>query len=149
MRANNQAEQAEAVEKKLLATGAANDPRTFSIFLATRGHQPNLALRLAKAELEARQDIFTRDAIAWAAFRKGDLKTAEDNIQAALAEGTKDGRLFYHAGLIAAAAGKTNQTKTYLSEAKALEQMLLPSEQVSLEQKLAVLPRSQPQISSR
>ena len=149
LRAAGQAEQANAVEKKLLVTGAANDPRTFALFLATRGNQPDLALRLAKAELEARQDIFTRDAIAWAAFRKGDLKTAGDNIKVALSEGTRDGRLFYHAGLIAAAAGKIDESQTYLNEAKALEQMLLPSEQISLEQTLALLPRPNTQVSSR
>jgi len=149
LRAAGQPAEAAAVEKKLQATGAVNDPRFYALFLATRGHQPDLALRLAKAELEARQDIFTRDAIAWAALQKGDLKTAQENIKAALAEGTKDARLFYHAGMIAAAAGQTAETQTYLTQAKSLEQMLMPSERVALEQKLALLPRPHAQVSSR
>ncbi|MEO5717625.1 MAG: tetratricopeptide repeat protein, partial [Chthoniobacterales bacterium] len=149
LRAEGQFEQASAVEKRLLSTGAANDPRTFALFLATRGNQPDLALRLSKAELDTRHDIFTRDAVAWSAFRKGDLKTAQDNIQAALSEGTKDARLFYHAGIIAAAAGQTAEAQTYLNQAKALEQMLMPSERSPLEQKLALFPRPTTQISSR
>ncbi len=149
LRAEGQPEEASVVEKKLFATGTANDPRTFALYLATRGTQTDLALRIAKAELDTRQDIFTRDAVAWAAYRKGDLKTAQENSRAALSEGTKDARLFYHAGIIAAASGQTTESQTYLNEAKALEQMLMPSERTSLEQKLAFLPSPETQVSSR
>jgi len=149
LRAAGQPEQASVVEKKLVATGTANDPRTFALYLATRGTQPDLALRLSKAELDTRQDIFTRDAVAWAAYRKGDLQTAQDNSQAALSEGTKDARLFYHAGIIAAVSGHTTESQAYLNEAKALEQMLMPSERTSLEQQPAFLPRPETQVSSR
>ncbi|MEO8044033.1 MAG: tetratricopeptide repeat protein [Spartobacteria bacterium] len=149
LRANGEAEQASAVETKLRATGAANDPRTYALFLASRGDQLDLALRLAKEEMENRQDIFTRDAIAWTAFAQGDLKTAQDNMEAALSEGTRDGRLFYHAGLIAAASSHAAQAETYLRQAKTLEQTLLPSERKTLELRLALLPRSTSQISSR
>ncbi|MEO7723080.1 MAG: tetratricopeptide repeat protein [Chthoniobacterales bacterium] len=149
LRAAGQPEPASVVEKKLVATGTANDPRTFALYLATRGTQPDLALRLSKAELETRQDIFTHDAVAWAAYRKGDLTTAQENSRAALSEGTKDARLFYHAGIIAAASGQTTESQTYLNEAKALEQMLMPSERTSLEQKLPFLPRPETQVSSR
>src|SRR5438552_6075516 len=46
--------EASAVEAELRQHGAASDPRTFAIFLATRGEFPETALRLAKAELDSR-----------------------------------------------------------------------------------------------
>jgi hypothetical protein len=39
------------VERRLTETGPANDPRSYSLFLATRGREPDVALRLAEEEL--------------------------------------------------------------------------------------------------
>lgn len=128
------------VEKKLLATGQANDPRTLSLFLASRGEKLDLALRLAQEELTNRQDIFTRDALAWAQLAKGNVADAAKNSQLALAEGTQDGRLFYHAAVIASAAGKPEEARKYFAKAGALAQMLMPSERQTLQRKLATLP---------
>ncbi len=149
LRASGKPGEAVAIEKKLQATGTANDPRTFALFLATRGENLDVALRLAKEELTNRQDIFTRDALAWAELAHGDIAAAEADMQKALAEGTKDGRLFYHAGVIAAAAGNTTKAHTFLNQAKDLEQTLMPSERSALENKLALLPHPTTQVSSR
>lgn len=149
LRADGKVTQATAVETQLHNTGVANDPRTYSLYLASRGDHPALALRLAKEELENRRDIFTYDAVAWAELAHGDAPAAEKAIQSALAEGTKDGRLFYHAAVIAAAAGKTADAQTYFTKAKALEQTLMPSERSALEQKIALLSSPQAQVSSR
>lgn len=134
--------EAQTVEKELLATGQANDPRTFSLFLASRGEKLDLALRLAQEELINRQDIFTRDALAWAQLAKGDVADAAKNSQLALAEGTQDARLFYHAAVIASAAGKPEESRKYFSQADTLAQMLMPSERQTLQRKLAALPRA-------
>ncbi|MEO5754781.1 MAG: tetratricopeptide repeat protein [Chthoniobacterales bacterium] len=149
LRASGKSAEAVAIEKKLVATGTANDPRTFALFLVSRGEKIDLALRLAKEELTNRQDIFTRDVLAWTELAHGDLAAAGANMQKALTEGTKDGRLFYHAGMIAAAAGKTTEAHTFLAQAKDLEQTLMPSERSALEHKLALLPRPTTQVSSR
>ncbi len=139
LRTEGRVAEAEAVEKKLRQTGQANDPRTYALFLASRGERLDLALHLAKEELKARQDIFTRDALAWAELANGHLAEAQSNLQLALAEGTKDGRLFYHAGVIEAAADRPDEARKFFQEAKALKQILMPSERAALARKLATL----------
>jgi tetratricopeptide (TPR) repeat protein len=58
--------QAEDVESRLASSGATNDPRTFALYLATRGQRLQQALALAERELDSRSDIFTMDAVALA-----------------------------------------------------------------------------------
>jgi tetratricopeptide (TPR) repeat protein len=120
--------EAENVETDLKRLGAANDPRTLSLYLATRQEDVSTALRLAKAELEVRADVFTLDALAWAWLANGELQQAWSFAQRAVALGTKDARLLLHAGVIGSAAGQTDKAASYLREAAALQQMLLPSE---------------------
>ena len=48
--------------------------------------------------------------------------------QRAVVEGTQDGRLLLHAGVIASAAGQRERAATYLARATAMREMLLPSE---------------------
>ncbi|MDQ6913326.1 MAG: hypothetical protein M3128_10680 [Verrucomicrobiota bacterium] len=149
LRANDQITEAEAVETQLSATGAISDPRTFALFLASRGENPALALRLATSELESRHDIFTYDALAWAQLANGQVEKAQENIRQAVSEETKDARLFYHAGAIAAAAGAKSEALDFLHQAHALEQMLLPSERLALGQRSAALLENNSQISSK
>jgi tetratricopeptide (TPR) repeat protein len=126
--AADRVEEAQAVEAELKRQGAANDPRTFSLYLATRGEDVPAALRLAKAELETRADVFTLDALAWAWMANADTEQAWAFVQRAVVEGTQDGRLLLHAGVIASAAGQRERAATYLARATAMREMLLPSE---------------------
>ena len=103
LRLAGRGEQAAQIEDQLKKRGAQEDPRTLALFLATRGEQTHNALRLAKLELDSRTDVFTWDAHAWALHRAGRTDEAQPAIEQALAEGTQDARLFYHAGAIAAA----------------------------------------------
>ena len=123
--------EAEAVETELARMGAASDPRTFALYLATRGLRPELALRLATAELKERADVFTHDAVAWAQSASGDLAAAWNSMERALAAGTKDARLFLHAGVIAARLGRSDAAD-WLERARILEVLLLPSEREHL-----------------
>jgi tetratricopeptide (TPR) repeat protein len=85
--------------------GRATDGRTLALFWATRDAEHEEALRLAEAEIKVRQDIYTEDTLAWALYRVGrfaDAKVASDK---AMALGTKDARLLYHAGAIRIATG--------------------------------------------
>ncbi|MDQ6623808.1 MAG: hypothetical protein M3Y86_10065 [Verrucomicrobiota bacterium] len=132
LRAAGKDDRAAVVEAKLMQTGAVSDPRTFSLFLSTRGKDPALAVRLATDELKNRQDIFSYDALAWADLADGHIAEACANMKRALAEGTQDARLFYHAGAIAAAAGDQSGAAEFLQKAQRTERLLLPSERAAI-----------------
>jgi hypothetical protein len=124
---------AQAVEMELRKSGAVNDPRTYALFLATRGQESDLALRLAQKEMGERQDIYTRDALAWALARVSRLDEAREQSQRALVEGTRDARLLCHAALIVLQAdAKADAAKLY-PKACDLKHLLLPSERRLLE----------------
>ncbi len=144
LRASGNEEAAQTLERKLSTTGAATDARTFAVFLATRGQTPEIALRLADEELKSRQDVFSYDAMAWAQFSAGQLEPARENMRRALAEGTKDARLFFHASAIAAASGDHAEALKFLNEARGLEHMLLPSERSALQQQSTAFVQRQP-----
>ena len=59
-------DEALVVESELRRKGTATDPRTCSLYLATRHESVETALRLAREELKNRADVFTHDALAWA-----------------------------------------------------------------------------------
>jgi len=134
LHASNHEEEAAKVESQLAATGRANDPRTYSLFLSTRGREPETALRLAEEELKNRRDLYTLDALAWAQAAKGDATEAWKTMQSALALGTVDARLYLHAAAIAAQAGDGLQAKLYAKKASRIESALLPGERIRLKQ---------------
>lgn len=134
LRAQGRFSEAQTVEDELEASGEALDPRTFSLYLATRGLNPETALALAEAELKNRQDVFTYDALAWSRHASGDSRGAWPAIQAALKEGTQDARVFLHAGIIAEAIGDGTAAKKWLSRANSLRHMLFPSEATLLDE---------------
>lgn len=85
-------------------------------------HDMNLeeGLELALAELESRKDIYGYDAAAWAHYKNGNYKEAQAFSQQALALGTRDANLYYHAGMIALALDDKAQARAYLDEALAI-----------------------------
>ncbi|HYY13228.1 MAG TPA: tetratricopeptide repeat protein [Chthoniobacterales bacterium] len=125
--------EASAIEAELQQHGAASDPRTFAVFLATRHQSPDTALRLAKTEFDSRSDVFTHDAFAWSLAAAGKLTEARSEMERALAEGTEDGRLFFHAAVIASQTGDAAATRRWLDKATNLSHVLLPSERGELE----------------
>jgi hypothetical protein len=56
-----------------------------------------------------------------------------------MAEGTQDARLFYHAGVIAAATERSREAAHWFEKAIALQHMLLPSERQHLAKASAAL----------
>lgn len=134
LRSAKRDDEAAKIESQLAATGPANDPRTFSLFLATRGQQPGDALRLAEEDLKNRQDIYTLDALAWAQAANGNATEAWKTMQSALTLGTADARLYLHAALIASQAGEIRQAKIYAGKAAKTEAALLPGERIRLRQ---------------
>ena len=91
--------------------------RQYVLFLADRSAEPEQALSLAAAELTERRDVYGFDAHAWAAYRAGRLDEARTSAAAALALGTKDPMLLFHAGVIAKAAGSPDEARSLLREA--------------------------------
>src|SRR5215831_4937535 len=109
-----------AAEKILEQTGARLDPRTYALWAASRGRPPAHALALALAETEVRDDLYTEDALAWSYYQSGQLAAARRAADQALARGTRDPRLYYHAGMIAAASGQPVRARHLLATALAL-----------------------------
>lgn len=121
-----------ALEKDLNEHGTMTDPRTYALYLATRGQDPATALRLAQAEFETRQDVFTHDALAWAWMESGDYSLAGAEINRALSAGTQDARLFLHAGIINEKLGRKTEASQLFAKAEQFKAMLLPSERATL-----------------
>lgn len=138
LRGADRAKEAGAVEAELRRAGAATDPRTYALFLATRGEQIDLALRLSRRELKDRSDIFTYDALAWALTAAGHHAEAWAAMDRALAEGTQEARLFLHAAVIAVRL-RRDDAPTWLARARGLAGLLLPSEREQLDQAAGIM----------
>jgi tetratricopeptide (TPR) repeat protein len=136
LRLQGLADRAEQVERELTRGGAAADPRTLALYLSTRRTDTTLAVRLTQEELRSRHDVFTLDAYAWALAANGRNDEARQVMSQALAEGTRDARLFLHAGGIEAASGNTTGARKWLKQAEHLRAMLLPSESAELSRQL-------------
>ena len=128
LRLHGDHDQADLVESELTSRGAEADARTLALFLATRRADVTNAVALAERELQTRADIFSLDALAWSLVAAGRTAEAQVAMTRALAEGTEDGRLFLHAGVIAAAGDRRAEARKWLKKAEALRSTLLPSE---------------------
>lgn len=99
-----------AVAEAIYATGSPElTGRSLAVLWADRGLNADAAVRLARADLERRQDIGTWDAYAWALYRSGDYKAACDAADQATRFGTQDGELQFHSALIWAAVGDASR----------------------------------------
>jgi len=94
--------------------------RQLALFYADHDLHVDQALTLATTELELRQDIYGLDTAAWAHYKNGLLNEAQALIKKAMAWGTRDPMLFYHAGMIAQAQGDSAEAKRLLTEALAI-----------------------------
>jgi tetratricopeptide (TPR) repeat protein len=79
--------------------------RAWSLFLLDHGREVPAVLAKVSEEIETRRDIYGYDLLAWALHRSGRDSEARVPMMRALALGTKDAMLFYHAGMIEHALG--------------------------------------------
>jgi tetratricopeptide (TPR) repeat protein len=93
--------------------------RQLAAFYADHDRHLERALALARAELEVRQDIYGYDVLAWTLYKLGRLQEAVAPIERALELGTRDAKLFFHAGMIHRAAGNTAVARDHLARALA------------------------------
>jgi tetratricopeptide (TPR) repeat protein len=101
------------------AQGVVHD-RQRVLFYADHGRNLDEALRLARQEIAVRKDVYGWDTLAWACHQKGLYADADAAMQKALAQGTEDAMLFYHAGRIALARKEKTRARMYLERALAL-----------------------------
>ncbi|HLL75887.1 MAG TPA: tetratricopeptide repeat protein, partial [Pyrinomonadaceae bacterium] len=94
-----------------------HDNRALALFYADHDLKTAEAYERARREYEKRRDIYTADALAWAASKAGRHDEAREKIREATRLGTKDARLFYHAGMIAVAAGDAEAGRAQLRRA--------------------------------
>ena len=113
--------------------------RTLALYLANHGLDPARAVTLAGTELTFRKDVYGYDADAWALLAAGRPADAESMMSRALAFGTRDAKLFYHAGMIADALGQSDRARTLLEESLALDPSFDPFQVARARATLATL----------
>jgi tetratricopeptide (TPR) repeat protein len=101
--------------------------RLLAIYYADHHLYPDDAYAIAKNELNARDDIFTEDTLAWAAAMDERWDEARTHIGKALRYGTQNSLIEYHAGVIAAHFGDRNAEKAHLQRALALNGAFHPA----------------------
>lgn len=94
--------------------------RELAVFYADHDVRLPEALESAKQEINQRHDVYTWDVLAWASFKNGKIALASDSIAHALAQGTKDPLLYFHAGMICRRAGDPAKAKEFLEQALAI-----------------------------
>ena len=114
--AEKQYSEVERLSKQSLLHSALYN-RHLVLFLADHNLKADQAYALARKEYETRRDVYGADALAWAALKDGKLDEAQAAMKDALRLGTEDARLFYHAGMIARAAGDRTTATDYLRRA--------------------------------
>jgi tetratricopeptide (TPR) repeat protein len=126
-----------------LASAAGNVyDRTLSLYLANHGLDPQHAVDLAANELTVRKDVYGYDALAWALDAAGRPAEAETAMESALAFGTKDAKLLYHAGVIAADLGDMGRARAQLQAAVDLDPSFDALQAARAREILAALPMS-------
>jgi tetratricopeptide (TPR) repeat protein len=78
--------------------------RNLAILLADHNRDLDLALALARAEIQDRPDVYTWDALSWVLFKSGNLAEAVEASRRALRLSTPEPMFYYHASVIAGAA---------------------------------------------
>jgi tetratricopeptide (TPR) repeat protein len=91
--------------------------RAWSLFLLDHGIAAASMVARSRAELDTRQDVYGWDLYAWALYRAGRPAEAARAMSRALALGTRDAAMHYHAGMIARAAGDRRGAIEHLAQA--------------------------------
>lgn len=88
--------------------------RAWTQFRLDHGRRLPETLALLRDEIQVRRDVYGYDQLAWALYQTGDYPAARAAVAAALRMGTRDGVLFFHAGMIERALGHRDQALGYL-----------------------------------
>ncbi len=110
--AKRQYELVEFIEQNSPASGTYS--RQLAMLWADHDVKLDQALTIVQRERSVRQGIFTCDALAWILLKNNRLDEAKKSIEEALRLGTRDARIFYHAGMIYEAMGDKRNASKYL-----------------------------------
>jgi len=109
----------EHIAKLSVINGAVYN-RQLALFYADHDIKALEAYANASTEYAVRHDVYGADAVAWTALKAGNLTEAHAAMKEALKLGTRDAKLFYHAGMIARAENDLTTSREYLRRALAL-----------------------------
>jgi tetratricopeptide (TPR) repeat protein len=114
--------------------------RAWSLFLLDHNREVPRVLAKVREEIQIRRDIYGYDLLAWALHKSGDDRRAAVAMSSALALGTRDAMLFYHAGMIALAQGEPSRAREYLRAALEVNPYWDPFQPAQARAVLASLP---------
>jgi len=123
--------------------------RELVYFYADHGIQLDRALALAERELAARGGIGAHDALAWALLQLDRPAEARAAMERALALGTRDARLFFHAGMIHRRLGEAAEAREYLTRALETNPHFHPLQAETARRALAELDAEAPHAAVR
>ncbi len=121
------AEYQRALETAVLSQPGAYH-RAWSLFLLDHREHLDAVHAKVRAELRTRRDIYGWDLYAWSLHQRGDNTDARAAMAHALALGTEDGSLLYHAGVIEASLGHGAEAAAYLERALAANPYFHPTQ---------------------
>jgi len=102
--------------------------RAWGLFLLDHDRDVARVLRDARTDIATRRDVYGYDLLAWASYKSGRINDARTAATAALSQGTEDATLFYHAGMIAAAAGDSTSARSLIAKALELNPLFSPTQ---------------------
>jgi tetratricopeptide (TPR) repeat protein len=102
--------------------------RAWSLYLLDHGRDVSHVLAKVREELATRRDVYGYDLLAWALHQSGRDADARVPMRRALALGTRDAMLRYHAGAIALGAGDTAEARTNFVTALAINPYWHPTQ---------------------
>ncbi len=125
-------------QQELYQAQGASDDLAVATFLADHG-DPAQALRHAETEWQRRQSVFTADALAWALHAAGRDAEALGFADRAAALGWRNATLAYHRGMILRQLGRTQEARSALADALAINPYFSPLHAPRAQQALAAL----------
>jgi tetratricopeptide (TPR) repeat protein len=108
------------VMERLAEAGGASYGREVARVLADHDRDADLAIRLARADVARRPDVYGQDVLAWTLHKAGRDVEAKRASGRALRLGTEEAAFHYHAGMIALALGRPRHAARHLERALAL-----------------------------
>ena len=100
--------------------------RAVAIFESEHGVHLDDAVRIAKRDVAARDDLFAEDTLAWALAMNGKWEAARTHAERAVATGIEDSRIQFHAGVIALKTGHVTEARDRLTRALAVNPRFHP-----------------------
>jgi tetratricopeptide (TPR) repeat protein len=101
--------------------------RAIAVYESEHGEHLDDAVRIARRDLAARDDLFAEDTLAWALAMDGQWMEARAHAEKAVATGIEDSRVQFHAGVIALKTGHTAEARERLQRALAVNPQFHPA----------------------